>query len=669
MTGRVFEDSTGTDEDQARILVDYLADAARKIVAEEERIEEEILQREQEQKRLSSEKGGFKNRLMVAVGGVVLTALLAFVFSPYLLLGSLLAAGKAFSEWRQLTDLDQKIEELGRRIDVFKSEHKAIKRDYQVQRLAVAYVPIATRVPFEDGNVLIDHSGTVQQQDFSLYLVRDQDAFVENIQALEESVRVMPVVEGTSAMEEVDTSGLSRSIQNVTYGDYLGNLDRSMRSSAFLLNDLEHLRVDLPIADPVGDFSRRLSHHGSTDTAGAPVLPLFPTDAHAEALEAFARLNAMRRSMESRTLAFEEFLQSLMERLAATVQVVTRSKIASTSLIASQGNRMLYTSLKAAYNHYSPQLEAQEIDRIRSESFDYQASVDGYRPFALKQSSRVRYDLLADNWVAEDGRRTVFPFGVHQIQEEVIAPVVEALMKETRLERLRLYENIKDQKLDYLNQWHRDTDDFYARNRAEGSNLINLMQASLTDFMTAYNQYESFDKTRKSMEEGNGTGTVVEEGADAASLVTYRAKMDAFLAQQAEFNTFAERLKDEIAEDAAAFGYIEYYDASLRDRPARNFATALASMHTLDERRRPLALVNPYFAATADLPPRPDVDLQVQETLALDLRSAAAVMLGLQPTASAPVGAAPAEPGPAWGAPAEGGPAPDDGTPAEGETD
>jgi hypothetical protein len=631
MTGRIFEDSTGTDEDQARILLDYLVDAARQVVADEERIEEEIRQRENERARLITERAGVNRQMLLALGGIVLIAILALLFSPYLLLGAIAAAARAFGEWRRLGQMDGEIQGLNARIDVFKSEHRAIKRDYRVHRLGIAYVPMATRLPFEEGNVLVDHSGSVEHKEFSLYLVRDQDAFVQNIESLEQSVRVMPVVEGTSAMEEVDTSGYSRSIQNVTYGDYLGNLDRSMRASAFLLNDLEHLRVDLPIADPLGDFSRRLAHHGTTATAGAPVVPLFATDSYNDALEAFARLNTMRRSMESRTLAFEEFLQSLMERLAATVQVVTRAKIASTSMLASQGNKVLHTSLKAAYNHYSPQLEAQEIDRIRSESFDYQASVDGYRPFELKQSSRVRYDLLADNWVAEDGRRTTFPFGVHQIHEEVIAPVVEALMKETRVERLRLYENIKDQKLDYLNQWHRDTDDFYARNRAEGSNLINLMQASLTDFITAYNQYESFDKTRKSMEAGTGTGTVIEEGADAASLVTYRAKMDAFLAQQSEFNAFAERLKDEISEDAATFGYIEYYDASLRDRPARNFATALASMHTLDDRRRPLAMVNPYFASTAELPPRPDLDAQVQDNLALDLRVAAATLLGIQP--------------------------------------
>jgi hypothetical protein len=42
-------------------------------------------------------------------------------------------------------------------------------------------------------------------------------------------------------------------------------------------------------------------------------------------------------------------------------------------------------------------------------------------------------------------------------------------------------------------------------------------------------------------------------------------------------------------------------------------------------------MVNPYFASTAELPPRPDLDAQVQDNLALDLRVAAATLLGTQP--------------------------------------
>ena len=58
-------------------------------------------------------------------------------------------------------------------------------------------------------------------------------------------------------------------------------------------------------------------------------------------------------------------------------------------------------------------------------------------------------------------------------------------MNETRIERLKIYNHIKDQKISYLNKWHQDTEDFYGRNRAESADLINLMRASLRDYVAA----------------------------------------------------------------------------------------------------------------------------------------------------------------------------------------
>ena len=43
MTGKIFSESVNIYQDQARILFDYYRQAAEKIVNEEERIEEEIL--------------------------------------------------------------------------------------------------------------------------------------------------------------------------------------------------------------------------------------------------------------------------------------------------------------------------------------------------------------------------------------------------------------------------------------------------------------------------------------------------------------------------------------------------------------------------------------------------------------------------------------------------
>lgn len=120
-----------------------------------------------------------------------------------------------------------------------------------------------------------------------------------------------------------------------------------------------------------------------------------------------------------------------MHTMAMSVQTVSAMKLASTDKVVNKSNDLLFKILKAPYNHYSPLLEAEEIRRIKNEKFDYSDSIQGYEPFQLRDSSRVRYNLFADEWTAEDNSTSNVPFGVHQIYEEIVAPMVQRLMMET----------------------------------------------------------------------------------------------------------------------------------------------------------------------------------------------------------------------------------------------
>ncbi len=73
-------------------------------------------------------------------------------------------------------------------------------------------------------------------------------------------------------------------------------------------------------------------------------------------------------------------------------------------------------------------------------------------------------------------------------------------MQETRIERLKIYNSINDQKINYLNQWHQDTEDFYARNRAESNDLINIMRSTLSEYIAAFNAMTSLEKAEQDME-------------------------------------------------------------------------------------------------------------------------------------------------------------------------
>jgi len=225
-------------------------------------------------------------------------------------------------------------------------------------------------------------------------------------------------------------------------------------------------------------------------------------------------------------------------------------------------------------------------------------------------------------WTAEDGSVVNLPFGVHQIYEEIVAPVVQNLMNETRIERLKIYNHIKDQKIGYLNKWHQDADAFYRANRQESADLINLMQASLRDYIAAYNTLASLKKTEESMEQSQGSldATVVAVTDNSAEvLAAFEMQSKEFQNVQADFEAYMERLKEDIDLKAERFGHIEYYDASLRDGRSKDIAVATSEVHDLDERRRPLITVNPLFAKVSELPPTPGIENITFEHISLNL--------------------------------------------------
>ena len=213
----------------------------------------------------------------------------------------------------------------------------------------------------------------------------------------------------------------------------------------------------------------------------------------------------------------------------------------------------------------------------------------------------------------------------HQIQYEIIAPIVSNLLKDTRKERIEIYNHIKDQKLSYLNKWHQDTEDFYGRNRAEAADIINLMRSTLSEYSAAYNTLTAYKKTEATMKAEQSLESAVTETQDnsAEVLAGYQAQAQQVTQTQQEFSDYMDRLHEDIDARAEKFGYVEYYDASLRDKKARDTAVAAENVNLLDERRKPLAEVNPLLAQNSELPPEPSIEKEAYEYAGINLNAVA----------------------------------------------
>lgn len=519
--------------------------------------------------------------------------------------------------------LQKKVDEINSRINEFKKQHNEIFRDYKVTKLGIAYVPIADQIKYTDKSFIIDYTGEVEESELTMQLSRRSDLLIETIGKLEQLSEEAPIVEASEETETIETDDYSTSIQELNQHDYIGNMERSLRTIAYCMEDLDTTSVSLPLVTEGSNYLQFLNNYATRNIPeNSQVVSVFDKERYTNSIEKFQELNKLKDSLSTKTQQFEDVLKSLMMTMANSVQAISALKIASVDKVVFESNKLLFNILKAPYNHYSPMLEFDEIERIRNEKFDYGEDIQNYEPFKLRQSSRVKFNLFTGQWTAEDGTTTNMPFGVHQIYEEIVAPVVQNLMMENRVERLKIYNHIKDQKIDYLNKWHQDTDAFYRANRAESSDIINLMQESLREYVAAYNTLVSLKRTEDSMAQSNGQldSTVVSVVNNTEeTLAAFELQSQEFQKTQANFEDYMDRLKEDIDQKAEKFGHVEYYDAKLRDGYSNEVAVATSEIHNLDERRKSLAAVNPLFAKTSELLPEPNVENITFEHISLNL--------------------------------------------------
>ena len=631
MQGKVFAESMNLQQDQARILFNYYRKAAEKIVKEEIELEKMIsLARSEIELAKKNKIKGIVITSIFPFMGILLALILIVNYITGLWPGVILGAIVALiSIWGIVITAKavKSIKENETKILGFEEAHRDIRRNYSVRKMGIVYVPIATKVPFEGKSFIVDHTGQVGSSNFKMSVVHKPQELLDSLSSLETAVREVPLVEEASSPEEIDTSDYSTSIQKINLYDYMGNIDRQVRNIRYLLNDNDTVALSLPVILPESNTAEFLKEYTAAETSGKPIVPVFNVENFKEKLESFYSLNDMRKSFEKSTKENQvAYFKKLIGRLAESVQILSKTKTNSSNKIVDYSNMILSAVLKASFNQYSPALEAEEIQRIRTATFDYKESVDGYTPFSLKSSSRVKYDLFSTSWIAEDQTRTSMPFGMHQIQEEVLAPVIQNLMAENRIERLKIYNNIKDQKLDYVNQWHRDTEDFYGRNRAEAADLINRMREAYADYIRCFNTYKALQETQISMRKTRSLDSVEvhEQNKEAEIILGFEAQAAQFRQKQEEFSDFMDRLKVNINDKAAQFKYIPYYEATLRDKEYRDIAQAADTLTEIDPRRKKLLSVSPYVAKYAKLPPLPNVEQKMYDDFAIDLLKEAA---------------------------------------------
>jgi len=629
--GKIFSESMNLCQDQARILFNYYRKAAEKIVKQEIDLEKSISLAKSEIE--LAEKNRIKGIIITAAfpaAGIALALILIFAFMAAvaiaIILGAFLVLGAIWGVITLMKALKSK-KENETKITGFEEAYRDIRRDFKVRKMGVVYVPVATKVPFEGKSFIMDHTGQVGNSEFKMSVVHKPEELLESLTSLDDAIKEVPLVEEISAPEDIDTSDYSTSVQRVKLYDYMGNIDRQIRNIRYLLNDNDTVAFSLPVVMPESKTADFIKEYAAADTGGKPVVQVFNVDNFKEKLDSFYSMNEMRKSFEKSTNENQiAYFRKLIGRLAESVHILSKTKLNSSNKMVDYANMIFSTALKASFNQYSPSLEAEEIERIRSASFNYETSVEGYTPFSLKSSSRVKYDLFSTAWIAEDQSRTSIPFGIHQVQEEVLAPVIQNLMAANRIERLKIYNHIKDLKDNLLKEWQDKVDDFKGRNRAEANTLINLMTEAYTDYIRSFSTYKALHKTQTDMQKNRSLeATEVQQSDNEAEVIAgFEIQAKQFENKKEEFSDYVTRLEEDIKERAAQFGYIPYYEATLRDKEYRDIAQSTDKLQNLDPRRKRLLSISPYIAKYAKLPPPPNLEQKMYDDFAIDLLKEAA---------------------------------------------
>ena len=621
MKGKLFPDSICIYDDEAKVIYDYFSKAADKIISEEDRVNNNLNIVKSEIKAHKK-----KNTIRFVVSSLFFVAMLISAFfvlfqggtEPtirisillFLLISIAFLAGFSISGKLSIKKLEE-------RKAIYEKEFSNIKRDYNISKLGTAYVPVAERIPFDDKSLTVDYSGSVPNEVFDLKILNNTKAFEDDVNSFIEVLENIPKVDSV-ASDVLDTSNYSSSIQEVPESGFTHAVTESLDKISADINDVKDFHVSLPVISPDSQNMKFIMECGVLNPEEYPVIDVFDVSDIKPKVDIFYDIYKERKN--NATTGNEKAIASFVELIGKKFQSFFSDKMFSCTAVLQYNDNIFANVLKSPYRNYSPKLEAENLQAIREMSFDFNDMKESYRPFKLKESSILKFDLYSNSWIDETGAHFAVPFSISQIQQEIFMPIVSSLMNENAEERFAIYEKINSQKLDYLNKWHTETQDFYGRNRDTSDQLKSEILKSLSEYNTAYASWKSMKDTIERMDGQQAVdlknGEVRQSEGLKSQILTEASLLNHnFEKIREEFDEYMERLQDDIDEKAGDFGHVKFFEAFLYAEEAKKMVDSIDALSSMNEEQRDIARISPYLAKYGTIPPKPSVDSEVYSIL------------------------------------------------------
>lgn len=621
--GKIFLDTANNAEAKAKVVYNYYKQAAEKIIAEEDAIDAKIATVNAAIKQLEESIASETTQMEANEKSKGIWKVVCLIIIPCILIFPLVMffgyKKKIEENQKNIESFKNDIEQKKQEIEKLVEDRKNVRRSYKIHKLQVVNVPIAKRVPYKGKSMLLDLTNSFENTKLSFSFLRHPEDFSKSIDKIEESVNAIPVVETTEDTESIDTSDYSLSMQEIKMNDFVGNIDRTLRDISYELGEKDTTNITIPIIPPKCDYATFISD--VTTTEKKDIVDVFDSadvDAAAEQLNV---LNHQKQELEKERSSDEyvRYLENLMTQTADVVQNVLQQKSANSLSLVEYYNNTFARILSSSFNHYSSTLEGEEIERLKEATFDFK-NANEYQYFNLRDSSRVKFDLFNNGFVTEDDIPEKNVFSIHQVNDEIIMPVIRNLLRENRVKRLDIYNDTLKEKRDYVQRWNEEVQDFYGRNRTELQRLTTEAEKEMKQFRTDIGVMTQLVSALSKMDTNGG---MVENGNSIKQeeLVAYNEFIKEMERTQESLDEYMDRLKDDIEATTDKFNYIEYYDTSLVDEDAQNVAKSMdfENLKALDDRRKDLIKVSPYVATYATLPPTISTEQTLYESLAEDL--------------------------------------------------
>ena len=621
--GKIFLDTANNAEAKAKVVYNYYKQAAEKIIAEEDAIDAKIAAANAAIKQIEESIASETMQMEANEKSKGIWKIVCLIIIPCILIFPLVMffgyKKKIEDNQRNIESFKNDIEQKKKEIEKLTEGRKNVRRSYKIHKLQVVNVPIAKRVPYKGKSMLLDLTNSFENTKLSFSFLRHPEDFSKSIDKIEESVNAIPVVETTEDTESIDTSDYSLSMQEIKMNDFVGNIDRTLRDISYELGEKDTTNITIPIIPPKCDYATFISD--VTTTEKKDIVDVFDSadvDAAAEQLNV---LNHQKQELEKERSSDEyvRYLENLMTQTADVVQNVLQQKSANSLSLVEYYNNTFARILSSSFNHYSSTLEGEEIERLKEATFDFK-NANEYQYFNLRDSSRVKFDLFNNGFVTEDDIPEKNVFSIHQVNDEIIMPVIRNLLRENRVKRLDIYNDTLKEKRDYVQRWNEEVQDFYGRNRTELQRLTTESEKEMKQFRTDIGVMTQLVAALSKMDTNGG---MVENGNSIKQeeLVAYNEFIKDMERTQESLDEYMDRLKDDIEATTDKFNYIEYYDTSLVDEDAQNVAKSMdfENLKALDDRRKDLIKVSPYVATYATLPPTISTEQTLYESLAEDL--------------------------------------------------